>query len=94
MTLELNLVMTDQEVKKYIAYNVICMTRYGQIWNTMYRKIKWEKEFSEIERLKAEKIFCQAHKWSVGYGIPHTVKFDMDTYLFWKKIEAFCMSFY
>ena len=90
MTLEL--VMTDQEVKNHISYGLIWMTRYSCIWNTMHRRLKWEKEFSEIERLKAENIFCQSHIWSTGYGVPKTVRMNIETYYFWKKIEAFCAS--
>lgn len=90
MTIEV--VLTDEEVNRNIPYNMICQTRYSRIWNTMHRKIRWNKEFSEIERFKAEKIFCQAYKWSVGYGLPESVRFDLVTYDLWKKIERFCCS--
>ena len=90
MTIEF--VMTDKEVKDNIQYGLIWMTRFGMIWNTMHRKLLWEKEFTEIERLKAEKIFCQAYRWCVGCGVPKTVRMDASTFMFWKKIEAFCAS--
>ena len=88
----IEIVMTDKEVAQCIPYNVICQTRYGSIWNTIQRKLRWETEFSEMEKFKAEKIFCQAHNWAVGYGVPAIVRFDPFTYLLWKKIELFCYS--
>ena len=90
MTIEI--VLTNEEVNQNIQYNVICQTRYGSIWNTMRRKLRWNEEFSEVERFKAEKIFCQAHKWTVGYGVPETVRLELFTFALWKKIELFCCS--
>lgn len=88
----IEIVLTNEEVDQYIPYGMICMTRYSGIWNTIRRKIMWNEEFSETERFKAEKLFCQAHNWAVGHGVPSTVRFDLFTFGLWKKIEAFCKS--
>lgn len=84
MTIEI--VLTNEEVNQNIPYNLICHTRYSSIWNTMQRKLRWNDEFSEMEKFKAEKLFCQAHNWSVGYGVPESVRLDMFTLNLWKKI--------
>ena len=88
----IEIVMSREEVGQNIQYGMIYMTRYSGIWNTMLRKIRWNEEFSKEEQFRAEKLFCQAHNWSVGYGIPNTIRVDLFTFGLWKKIEAFCMS--
>lgn len=88
----IEIVFSNAEVNKEIPYNLICQTRYSSIWNTMRRKLIWNAEFSDVERSKAEKIFNQAHNWSVGRGIPETVRMDIFTYNLWDKIATFCMS--
>ena len=88
----IEVVMTSEEVSKNIAYQMICQTRYGSVWNTMKCKLRWNKEFSDNEKEKAEKIFRQAHSWFVGKGIPDTVRMDFPTFELWNKIETFCGS--
>ena len=88
----IEVVMTSEEVSKNIPYQMICQTRYGSVWNTMKRKLRWNKEFSDNEKEKAEKIFRQAHSWFVGKGILDTVRMDFPTFELWNKIEKFCCS--
>ena len=88
----IEIVMSREEVDQNIHYGLIYTTRFSSAWKTMLRKLRWEEEFSETEQFKAEKLFCQAHNWAVGHGVPETVRVDLFTFGLWKKIEAFCKS--
>ena len=88
----IEIIMSREEVNQTVHYGLIYMTRYSGIWKTMLRKLRWAEEFSETEQFKAEKLFCQAHNWAVGHGVPDTVRVDLFTFGLWKKIEAFCKS--
>lgn len=92
--MEIELILTKEEINQSIPYNMICQTRYGSIWDTMRRKLRWNAEFSDDEKSKAEKIFRQTHNWSVGNGIPDTVRMHLSEIKLWNKIEMFCMSLY
>lgn len=85
------IIFTANEIDQYFNYSHICETRYSNIWKTMKRKLMWDKAFSDIEKLKAEKIFCQAYKWMV-MGVTNTVRMDFATYILWQKIQDFCYS--
>lgn len=86
----IEMLLTADEIQKNIPYQLICQTRYGSIWNTMRRKLKWNDEFTDDEKLKAERLFSQAHSWSVGKGIPNTVRMNLTEYALWDKIGRFC----
>lgn len=87
----LEMVLTREEIEKSIPYKFVCTTRYGSIWNTMRREMRWNKEFSFAEQEMAEKLFRQSHVWFTK-GIPDTVRMDFQTYELWHKIAKFCMS--
>lgn len=87
----LEMVLTREEVEENIPYKLICLTRYGNVWDTMRRKLSWNKEFSTLEKEIAEKLFKQSHVWLVN-GIPNTVRMDFQTCGLWHKIAKFCMS--
>lgn len=86
----IEMVFTAEEIHRKIPYHFICQTRYGSIWNTMRRKLKWNNEFSEDEKVDSEKIFRRAYNWSVGNGVPESVRMNLKTYFLWNKIEKFC----
>ena len=85
------MILSIEEVKENIPYQMICETRYSAAWNTMRRKRFWKKDFSETEREKAEKMFKQAHSWCIK-GVTETVRMDFPTYRLWKKIIRLCYS--
>lgn len=89
MTIEM--IFTKEEIKENIPYEIICLVRYGSIWNTMKRKIRWDNEFSNDEREEAERIFRQTYNWFVK-GIPDNVRMDFSTYKLCEKIARFCYS--
>ena len=88
----IEIVMSREEVNQNIGYGLVYLTRYSMIWNTALRKRRWDEEFSEIERFKAEKLFCQSYNWFARYGVPETVRIDLPTFGLWKKLESFCAS--
>lgn len=89
---KLYLELTSEEVHADIPYAMICMTRYGKDWNTMRRKRRWKMEFTEAERGAASAIFSKSHDWTVGRGVPDTVKMTTGTYKLWQKLGCFCGS--
>lgn len=88
----IEMILTAEEIQREIQYQLICQTRYGSRWNTMRRKLKWNDEFTDDEKLKAEKLFSQSHSWSIGKGIPNTVRMNLETYRLWDKIGKFCST--
>lgn len=88
----IELVMSREEINNAIPYNLICQTRYGSKWDTMRRRLQWNKNFTDNEKERAEKIFRQSHIWSVSKGVPDTVRMDLSTYALWMKIAGFCSS--
>ena len=86
------MVLTNEETKALIPFGMICMTRYGSVWNTMCRKRRWKEEFTDSERTKASKLFQQAHNWTCVTGVPETVRMKPSTYDLWQKLAAFCCS--
>lgn len=89
-TLMLNL--TSDEIHAQIPYAMICMTRYGAHWDTMTRKRRWAKEFTEAERHAASKLFSKSHDWLLGRGVPKTITMSIETYTLWLKLGNFCAS--
>lgn len=88
---KIEMILTREEIQKEIPYHLICQTRYGRIWDTMRRKMLWNKIFTEEEKEKTEKMFRQAYTWYTK-GIPDTVRMDFSTYLLWDKIRSFCLA--
>ena len=88
----IEMIFTKEEIQKEIPYQFICHTRYGSRWNTMRRKLKWNDKFTDTEKQDAEKLFRQAHSWSVGNGIPDTVRMNLSTYGLWTKVAKFCFE--
>ena len=86
--LELN----EDEIRRDLAYALICETRETSVWNTMRRKRAWLETFSEKEREKCTKIFNQAHSWYLIKGVPDSIVMSTSTYALWKKLEWFCAS--
>lgn len=89
---KLEIILSHEEVHANIPYALICMTRYGSCWNTMRRKRRWKMEFTEAEREAASALFSKAQSWTVGRGVPDTVRMSTKTYALWQKLGAFCGS--
>lgn len=87
----IEIVLTREEIQKKIPYQFICQTRYGSVWNRLYRKFLWNDFFNEEEKEKAEKMFRQTHTWYTK-GIPDTVRMDFSVYSLWDKVENFCWA--
>ena len=88
----LYLELTSDEVHEQIPYSMICMTRYGSRWDTMHRRRRWTKEFTEAEREAARRIFSRSHDWTLGRGVPNNVMMSVGTYRLWQKLGDFCAS--
>lgn len=82
----------QDEIRKELAYPLICETRHGAIWNTMRRKRAWLQMFTESEREKCSKIFAQAYSWYLVKGAPEHVVMSPSTYDLWQKLTMFCAS--
>lgn len=89
---EIEFVLKRDEIKKTIAYDFICTTRDSSVWNTTRRKRRWKMEFTEEERSEAEKIFKQAHSWTLVKGVPDEVRMNYKTFELWNRIANFCYS--
>lgn len=89
---KIEIVLSHEEVHANIPYALICMTRYGSAWCTGRRKRRWISEFTEDERKVASRLFSKSHDWTVGRGVPDTVRMSAETYALWMKLGAFCGS--
>lgn len=87
----IELILTREDVQKEIPYHFICQTRYGSVWNTMRRKLKWNHRFKDSEKTDVEKLFRQAHSWFIN-GVPDTVRMSFATYCLWNEIYKFCTT--
>lgn len=84
--------LSSTEVHSTIPYSMICMTRYGSSWDTGRRRRAWLSDFSEEERKAAARLFHKAHDWTVGRGVPDTVRMNRKTFHLWQKLGDFCAS--
>ena len=84
--------MSATEIRTTIPYSLICMTRYGSAWDTGKRRRAWLADFSEEERRAATQLFQTAHDWTVGRGVPDTVRMNVKTFFLWHKLGEFCAS--
>lgn len=86
------IVLTEDEVRENIPYEIICVTKESSIWNTMRRKRMWKEEFTDAERSAATDIFRKAHSWTLVKGVPDETRMSMKTYKLWQKLGCFCGS--
>lgn len=84
--------LTAEEVRVNIPYDLICYARYGSAWHTGRRRRTWLTDFSESEREAAGRLFRMAHNWTVGRGVPDTVRMSRKTFHLWQKLGDFCAS--
>ena len=84
--------LTVEEVRANIPYDLICMVRYGCTWSSGRCRRAWLTDFSESEREAAGRLFCMAHNWTVGRGVPDTVQMSRKTFHLWQKLGDFCAS--
>ena len=89
--MDIEIILTSKEINENIPYKMICETRYSNIWNTRKCKLMWNKEFTETEKEKAEKMFRQTYTWYTK-GITEFVRMDFATYRLWDKVARFCYS--
>lgn len=89
---KIEIVLSYEEVHRYIPYSLICMTRYGAHWDTRRRRRRWLSEFTEDERKAASRLFSKSHDWTVGRGVPDTVRMSTGTFALWMKLGSFCAS--
>lgn len=84
--------MSYDEVRRSIAYPLICETMCGSSWETGRRRRAWAAQFSEAERKACSSLKRQAMKWHLRTGVPENVVMSEKTFNLWKKLEAFCAS--
>lgn len=90
--MRMEVVFEHDEIGEAIPYQMICMTRYGSVWNTMRRKRRWKEEFSAYERERLNAMCRQAYQWTCVTGLPQTLKMSMGTYELWNRLTEFCAS--
>ena len=90
--MKLEIVLDREEIQASIPYSMICMTRYGSVWNTMRRKRRWAQEFSAYEREKANAMCRQTYNWTCVKGLPETLRMSKGTYDLWQRLAEFCAS--
>ena len=90
--MELEIVLTRDEIQEVIPYQIICMTRYSSVWNTMRRKRRWKEQFPGYKGEKANAMCRQAYNWMLKTGSPEQIRMSATTYDLWQELGAFCMS--
>lgn len=90
--MKLSVVLTRDEIPEIIPYQMICMTRYGSMWNTMHRKRRWSEEFSSYERERLNAMCRQTHNWMCVTGLPETLSMTFGTLDLWNRLAEFCAS--
>lgn len=88
----IDVILTRDEVNAQIPYALICMTRYGQSWNTGRRRRRWLEEFTEAERISASRLFSMSHTWTLIKGVPEEVRMSAHTLALWLKLGEFCAT--
>ena len=90
--MKMEIVFTQDEIKANIPYQMICMTRYGSVWNTMRRKRKWVEEFTAYERERLNAMCRQTYSWTCTTGLPESLRMSMNTYRLWNRLAEFCST--
>ena len=90
--MKMEVIFTQDELKEEIPYQMICMTRYGSVWNTMRRKRKWAETFSAYERERLNAMCRQTYVWTCTNGLPETIRMSLGTYNLWQRLAEFCVS--
>ena len=90
--MKLSVVLTRDEIPTIIPYQMICVTRYGSMWNTMRRKRRWAEEFSSYERERLNAMCRQTHSWMCVTGLPETLHMTFGTLDLWNRLAEFCAS--
>ena len=90
--MKMEIVLTQDEIAQVIPYQMICMTRYSSVWNTMRRKRRWATEFSAYERERLNTMCRQTHNWMMTTGLPETIRMSFGTYELWNRLAVFCAS--
>ncbi len=89
MTLEI--ILSENDIKSLVPYQIISETRYSSIWDTSRRRRLWSESFSKNEEEICEKLFRQARRWSIN-GITDSARFTLIEYEMWDRLAVFCMS--
>lgn len=85
-------VFSRDEIQQRLPYEMICITRYGSSWEIGKRKLRWTKEFTELERDSARSIFRKSYLWYLVKGVPNEVSITTETLNLWDKVANFCAS--
>lgn len=86
------LVLTREQVERDIPFKMVCEARNGSRWDTFTRKRRWAAEFTSAEMTAATTLFRQAQNWTLGKGVPASVRMTETTFDLWKKLGDFCAS--
>lgn len=89
---KLMLILSREEARDSIPYQVVLEAREGSRWDTAHRRRRWKEEFTEAERKAAARLFSLARRWTLTTGVPNTIEMTTDTMLLWEKLGAFCAS--
>ena len=86
------LVLTREQVERDIPFKMVCEARNGSRWDTFTRKRRWAAEFTSAEMTAATTLCRQAQNWTLGKGVPASVRMTETTFDLWKKLGDFCAS--
>ena len=90
--MRLEIVLDRDEIKAAIPYQMICMTRYGSVWNTIRRKRRWKEHFPGYKGEKANAMCRQSYNWTLKTGVPEQIRMSAATYDLWQELAEFCAS--
>lgn len=86
------LVLTREQVERDIPYKMVCEARNSSRWDAFTRKRRWAAEFTSAETTAATTLFRQAQNWTLGKGVPASVRMTETMFDLWKKLGDFCAS--
>lgn len=89
MTLEI--ILSSDDIKRMVPYQIIGETRYSSIWDTSKRRRLWNESFSKEDEDTCEKLFRQARRWFVN-GVTESARFTLAEYEMWDRLTVFCIS--
>lgn len=84
--------LTHDEILKNISFALICETHESARWDTGVRKRRWKAEFTQYDRTACNTLFRKAKDWTLGKGVPDTVRMSEDTYDLWNRLGSFCAT--
>lgn len=89
---DIMIILSRDEVNRYIDYPLICTTMGSAVWETGRRRRLWAETFTESERRACYELRNKAHSWYLKKGVPDQVTMHPRTLGLWQRLAAFCAS--